>query len=156
MTPDYCTCALPFVPGAKRCPACQRALARFKVGDRVRIIANPFDLFNQDIEEMAGDVGTVADLEQFGTAFGYEVHFNEGEMRVEIHECDLQPEGEPYRERWDTALQTLSLIRTAITDPGAGYEIPAPEVAADAIDYAMAEIMRTVDPEALTRAGYEA
>lgn len=125
--------------------------ARFKPGDRVRIIANPFDYFNEAIEEMAGDVGVVAFHGHVGDTVAYEVHFNEGQMRVEIQQDDLEPAG----EGWAEALLTLSLIRTALTDPGAGYRMPSPEVAAAAIDYAMAEIRNTVDPEALAEAGYE-
>lgn len=58
-------------------------------------------------------------------------------------------------ERWARALDALSLIRTVITDPGAGYELPSVEACADAIDYAIAEIKLTVEPAALEAAGFE-
>ena len=64
----------------------------------------------------------------------------------------IHPEGDAPRvdgERWARSLFTLSMMRTVLTDPGAGFDMPTIDDAADAIDYAIECIELDVDAETL-------
>lgn len=106
---------------------------RFKVGERVRIVARPLDPFTESLGEMAGDSGVVA----FGrplviaqsllvgngsglvATHAYEVLFNEGEMRVTIWEDDLEAAPTPEEvqaarlRRWYLLYEAYGLKRSS-------------------------------------------